>query len=306
MKKLLALLAIASLSITLVSCGEVFMQTNVPGVDTGLKIQLFTDDQNTSTTQTTQLTLPIFTLNELAQYTGTNGTAAYVAVNGVVYDATTIFTDGMHQGIQLGGTDATTIFASSPHTMDLLNTLTIVGYLDGSQAAADYHNSLTNTDTATQTTTSATTMTATTTQVQDATIVYLPVFTLSDLALYTGTNGTTAYTAINGVIYDVTNVFTNGMHQGIQIGGIDSTQIFASSPHSNQTLASLTVIGSLEGYPQIADPSASNSSTPITTTQSSGTYDDDDENENESESDDNYEHHDGGSYDSGENEYYDN
>jgi len=66
----------------------------------------------------------------LATYTGANGTLAYIAVDGIVYDATSIFNNGQHQGIQIGGTDATTVFASSPHTSSLLNSLEIVGTLE--------------------------------------------------------------------------------------------------------------------------------------------------------------------------------
>lgn len=73
------------------------------------------------------------------------------------------------------------------------------------------------------------------------------VFTLDDLSNYTGADGTTAYIAIDGVIYDVTNVFSNGQHKGMQLGGTDATTVFASSPHSADLLASLLVVGTLEG-----------------------------------------------------------
>ena len=37
----------------------------------------------------------------------------------------------MHQGFQLGGIDATSIFQASPHAMSILNELPIVGSLEG-------------------------------------------------------------------------------------------------------------------------------------------------------------------------------
>ncbi|MBU1020158.1 MAG: cytochrome B5 [Firmicutes bacterium] len=79
---------------------------------------------------TDPVTLPVFTLSELATYTGANGSLAYIAVNGIVYDATSVFTNGTHQGLQIGGTDATTVFASSPHSAALLETLEVVGTLE--------------------------------------------------------------------------------------------------------------------------------------------------------------------------------
>gem|GEM_PF-928387 len=83
------------------------------------------------------------------------------------------------------------------------------------------------------------------------TVSYLPVFSLEELATYTGAGGTAAYIAVDGIVYDITSVFPNGMHQGIQLGGTDCTSIFASSPHSASTLSGLPVVGSLEGYAEI-------------------------------------------------------
>ena len=74
--------------------------------------------------------LPVFTLEELAQYTGANGSAAYIAVDGVVYDVTEVFDNGEHKGMKLGGTDATSVFASSPHSASFLSSLTVVGTLE--------------------------------------------------------------------------------------------------------------------------------------------------------------------------------
>jgi len=237
-----------------------------------------------SPTSETSTTLPVFTLSELSQYTGANGTTAYIAVNGVIYDVTNAFVNGMHQGIQLGGTDATSVFTSSPHTASLLATLSVVGSLEGSNPVT------TNTNTTSSTSVSSTTEST------------LPVFTLTELSQYTGLNGTTAYIAVNGVVYDVTNVFTNGSHQGMQLGGTDATSVFASSPHSASLLATLTVVGSLEGYSTIP----ANQDTSSTTVQCTGHDDDDnDDNDNDSENDSddddstehNQQHEDGNEYD---------
>jgi predicted heme/steroid binding protein len=171
-----------------------------------------------STTNETNPTLPVFTPTTLAVYDGKNGSPAYVAVQGIVYDLTSVFVNGMHQGIQMGGTDATVHFESSPHSLAILEGMPVVG-----------------------------TFSSTTNETNPT----LPVFTLAQLSQYTGAGGTTAYVAVNGVVYDVTNAFTNGTHRGIQLGGTDATTIFASSPHSQSLLDSLPIVGSLEGAPTI-------------------------------------------------------
>ena len=75
----------------------------------------------------------VFTLDQLSQYNGQNGQAAYVAVNGIVYDVTSLrqWSDGSHYMGIVAGTDITLSMPNSPHTFDILNRATVVGTLAG-------------------------------------------------------------------------------------------------------------------------------------------------------------------------------
>lgn len=64
---------------------------------------------------------------ELAKYNGFNGTPAYVAVNGVIYDVTTVFVQGIHFG-HLAGQDLTGAFLRQ-HVPAALAGYPVVGLL---------------------------------------------------------------------------------------------------------------------------------------------------------------------------------
>ncbi len=71
--------------------------------------------------------------------------------------------------------------------------------------------------------------------------------TVDELAAYDGTNGKPAYVAVNGVIYDVTNVpaWKNGAHNGYTAGK-DLSDAIGNAPHKDSVLANLTVVGKLK------------------------------------------------------------
>lgn len=73
-------------------------------------------------------------------------------------------------------------------------------------------------------------------------------FTLSDLAKYNGQNGSPAYVAVNGTVYDVSNA--NGWHNGEHFGGVkagqDLTDALSKSPHGDKVLKSLPVVGKIK------------------------------------------------------------
>lgn len=69
----------------------------------------------------------IFTLSELAKYNGKNGMPAYVAVDGIVYDVTTVFSNGAHYS-HLAGTELTDEFYSK-HVKSQITKYPVVGKL---------------------------------------------------------------------------------------------------------------------------------------------------------------------------------
>lgn len=78
----------------------------------------------------TATSLQVFHAEELAKYDGLNGNAAYVAVDGKVYDVTGIarWSNGSHAGgTVLAGKDQTEALKRSPHGAKNLENLPIVG-----------------------------------------------------------------------------------------------------------------------------------------------------------------------------------
>lgn len=71
--------------------------------------------------------------------------------------------------------------------------------------------------------------------------------TLDELKQYDGKNGNPAYVAVDGIIYDVTNVpaWKNGEHNGYSAGN-DLTDIIKNkSPHGVKNLEGKPIVGKL-------------------------------------------------------------
>ena len=212
------------------------------------------DSQSLASTNNTLIATatnePVFTAQSLSQYNGKNGAPAYVAVNGIVYDMTSIgaWTNGQHQGYS-AGQDLTAAFQNSPHSEQLLSQLPIVGTYVASIAKVESAPSV-----AVDTNTSASTTTETTVTVPTESIALSPsnqtnsndVWTYSLLAKYNGIGGQPAYIAVNGTIYNVTSIgtWTGGVHHGIKAGQ-DVTAFFEASPHSTSLLKTLPVVGKI-------------------------------------------------------------
>ena len=71
--------------------------------------------------------------------------------------------------------------------------------------------------------------------------------TAAELAQYDGKDGQPAYIAIDGVIYDVTNVpqWKNGDHNGFTAGQDLTEEIKTISPHGVSKLTGLPIVGKL-------------------------------------------------------------
>jgi len=77
----------------------------------------------------------------------------------------------------------------------------------------------------------------------------LKIFTLEELSEFDGKEGRKAYVAIDGLVYDVTDVsaWSGGSHFRNTTAGKDLTDIlFDDSPHGARVLENLTIVGRLE------------------------------------------------------------
>lgn len=73
------------------------------------------------------------------------------------------------------------------------------------------------------------------------------LFTTDTLKKYNGQNGNPVYIAVDGIVYDVTNVakWKNGSHQGVTAGS-DISQNIKSSPHGKDILKNIPVVGTFK------------------------------------------------------------
>lgn len=126
MKKLLTLFIALSAVFTLGACS---------GDDTA-------DDQESGNgeEEVTDDDLEEFTLEELSEYDGKDGSDAYVAVDGYVYDMTdsAYWAEGEHQNSVQAGQDLTDeIDMDSPHGRDTLDEVPRIGVLVESTDGSD-------------------------------------------------------------------------------------------------------------------------------------------------------------------------
>lgn len=202
-------------------------------------------------------------LTQLAAYNGKNGQPAYVAYNGTIYDVTNhpLWVNGSHKGVANAGTDITAAF---PHSISYLASLPIIGRLvtstnpDGisSSSLTSYSYESEEEDEYEEEHEdeedeedddeyiSSSVISISTSSNANLTSSTLLTLTLSELALYNGKNGTAAYVAYNGTIYDVTHhpLWVNGSHKGVANAGTDITTTF---PHPMSYFNGVPIVGTL-------------------------------------------------------------
>ncbi len=74
----------------------------------------------------------ILTLEELKEYDGQDGTPAYIAVDGIIYDVSDVkaWNVGQHNGFSAGKEVTEAIKSESPHGLSVLDNLPEVGIIE--------------------------------------------------------------------------------------------------------------------------------------------------------------------------------
>jgi predicted heme/steroid binding protein len=70
------------------------------------------------------------------------------------------------------------------------------------------------------------------------------IFNISELSRYNGLNGNPAYVAVDGIVYDLSNVFKNGLHSG-HAAGQDLTNAFFTK-HVKSQITKYPIMGFLK------------------------------------------------------------
>ncbi len=141
MKQKFALLfaGVAAAAVLLAGCSSSSSSTSgsavqASGVSASTSMSTSTPGSMATITPGTSATsgnLPVFTVDELAQYNGKDGNRAYVAVEGVVYDVTDVpqWAGGEHNGYSAGQDLTDAIENVSPHGVGVLDGVPVVGTL---------------------------------------------------------------------------------------------------------------------------------------------------------------------------------
>lgn len=72
-------------------------------------------------------------------------------------------------------------------------------------------------------------------------------FTIEELAAFNGKNGNPAYVAVDGIVYDVSDLspWKNGDHNGFEAGNDLTNEIKSLSPHGVSKLKNVKKVGRL-------------------------------------------------------------
>lgn len=79
---------------------------------------------------------------------------------------------------------------------------------------------------------------------KDVIEVTMEEMTITQLGEYDGKDGMKAYVAVNDVIYDVSDIWESGEHNGYS-AGTDITDFIDNAPHGDSVLSNLEQVGVL-------------------------------------------------------------
>lgn len=102
-----------------------YQQEEKTSVQSGLNENIKDGDQNNASDSSVTTEEKTFTLSELSKYNGENGNPAYVAVDGNVYDLSSVFQAGKHYS-HYAGKELTSAFYSY-HIKSALSKYPMVG-----------------------------------------------------------------------------------------------------------------------------------------------------------------------------------
>lgn len=168
-----------------------------------------------------QQRLKIMSSEELKKYNGENGSLAYVAIEGIVYDISNLSVLELFNGTSLRlGSDITeefkTYYRGDKELLKSAKEVAILYDFNESQRGKHIERNLKE-------------------------------LTLKELSKYNGENGNPAYIAVNGIIYDVTNeaVFKKSPHNSVKLG-TDITKYFKGCHNADEgVLAKLPIVGTV-------------------------------------------------------------
>ena len=133
MKKIIILSYLSLMGVTLLlsSCSKSSSSNTEKNQTSSLSSNTSSNSSYSGDELATSSELLIFSVEELAKYNGKNGSSAYVAVDGVVYDVANSnkWKKGSHQGYN-AGTDLTEYISKSPHGKSILDEMPVVGKME--------------------------------------------------------------------------------------------------------------------------------------------------------------------------------
>ena len=168
-----------------------------------------------------QQRLKIMSSEELKKYNGENGSLAYVAIEGIVYDISNLSVLELFNGTNLRlGSDITeefkTYYRGDKELLKGAKEVAILHDFNESQRGKHIERNLKE-------------------------------LTLKELSKYNGENGKPAYIAVNGIIYDVTNeaIFKKSPHNSVKLG-TDITKYFKGCHNADEgVLAKFPIVGTV-------------------------------------------------------------